>query len=100
MKFIDVKVATVDSFQGQESDIVIISTTRTNSFGFVINARRINVSLSRAKFACFIVGNKKIFESNTHWKNLLNYITQGKSMFNISDKAKWNEVIQTIIKNI
>jgi len=45
-------IGTVDSFQGQERDLIIFSCTRSNSrgaFGFADNAQRLNVALSRAK---------------------------------------------------
>jgi hypothetical protein len=49
-------VSTVDGFQGQERDITLISFVRTlmSSIGFLNDERRINVALTRAKFACWI----------------------------------------------
>ena len=47
-----VKVSTVDGFQGDEEDVIIISTVRCNGrglIGFVENRRRANVSLTRAR---------------------------------------------------
>jgi senataxin len=44
-----VSIATVDSFQGQEAPVVIVSTVRTESAGFVDSAQRLNVSLTRAQ---------------------------------------------------
>lgn len=52
----------VDSFQGQERDVVIYSVTRSNrdgQLGFLRSERRINVALSRAKDALVIVGDDK-----------------------------------------
>jgi superfamily I DNA and/or RNA helicase len=53
-------VATVDSFQGQERDVVIVSLTRSNpagEVGFVSDLNRLNVTLSRAREQLVIVGD-------------------------------------------
>ena len=53
-------VATVDSFQGQERDVVIVSLTRSNrdgAVGFVSDLNRLNVTLSRAREQLVIVGD-------------------------------------------
>lgn len=56
----DVLVATVDSSQGCEADIVILSFTRSNvnrKRGFVVDSKRLNVSLTRAKYQLICVGD-------------------------------------------
>lgn len=53
----DVLVATVDSSQGCEADIVIISLVRTLSSGFLKDDRRMNVALTRARHQLVCVGN-------------------------------------------
>lgn len=53
----DVVVATVDSSQGCEADIVIVSFVRNNSAGFLTDNRRMNVALTRAKYQLICVGN-------------------------------------------
>jgi hypothetical protein len=55
-------VSTVDSYQGREADIVIISTVRTKSVGFVDDRQRINVALTRAKRLVRVVGCKRLFD--------------------------------------
>lgn len=57
---LDIEVATVDSFQGRECDVVLYSTVRSNAsgnIGFLRDYRRINVALSRAKHLLVIVGD-------------------------------------------
>ncbi|PAV16516.1 atp-dependent helicase nam7 [Pyrrhoderma noxium] len=54
-------VFTVDSFQGNEEDYIIISLTRTQQLGFLNDIRRSNVMLSRAKEGMYIVTNAGFF---------------------------------------
>jgi energy-coupling factor transporter ATP-binding protein EcfA2 len=58
-----VEVSTVDSYQGQEGDVVIISTVRTKKAGFVDDAQRLNVALTRAKRILRVVGDLDFFLS-------------------------------------
>ena len=62
------KVETVDSFQGKENEIIIINMVRTKKTGFVNDAQRLNVALTRAKSYLFIIGDKKFWE-NKYWEN-------------------------------
>ena len=61
----NVKIDTVDSFQGQEADIVVFSAVRTESEGFVNDAQRINVALTRAKRVLRIVGDMSFWSSTS-----------------------------------
>ena len=73
-KFIDldIEVGTVDSFQGREKDVIILSTVATNgSLGFLNDPRRINVAISRARMGLIIFGNRNTLEKNKHLKNIL-----------------------------
>lgn len=67
-------INTVDSFQGQEKDIIIVSTARSNekkSLGFLTDERRINVTLTRAKSLLIVVGNGNTLGSNEIWNDFL-----------------------------
>lgn len=56
----NLRVATIDNFQGEEASVVVISLVRSNpqnSCGFLRTSNRINVLLSRAKHGMYIIGN-------------------------------------------
>ena len=57
-----VRLATVDNFQGEEADVVIVSTVRCNDAckkGFLASPNRINVLLSRARHGMIILGSAR-----------------------------------------
>ena len=65
---LDVEIATIDSFQGRECDVVVYSTVRSNAnlrIGFLKDYRRINVALSRARELLVIVGDDLMMENAT-----------------------------------
>lgn len=60
------KIDTVDSYQGKENRIIIVSLVRSNEenkVGFLFKPNRINVALSRAKDRLVIIGNKTMWEN-------------------------------------
>lgn len=59
-----IRVATVDRFQGQEADIVMISLSRNAGSGFLNSPNRINVAITRARKERYIYGNHKFFLNN------------------------------------
>ena len=64
--FKTVQVHTVDSFQGSEADIVLVSFVRTKQVGFLAEPKRINVALTRAKEQLHLIG-----DPNCLWQNEL-----------------------------
>lgn len=64
----DVRVGTVDKFQGQQAPVVIVSLTTSTpedaprGMEFLYSANRLNVATSRAKALCILVGNPPLFE--------------------------------------
>eukprot|EP00729_Bicosta_minor_P002171 gene2171-25400_t len=68
-----VDVGTVDSFQGQERDVIIFSCVRAggNSIGFLSDQKRMNVALTRAKFTLFVIGNAATLRYDPVWRELV-----------------------------
>ncbi|KAJ1819317.1 hypothetical protein LPJ60_003838 [Coemansia sp. RSA 2675] len=57
------RVATVDQFQGQQSDFVVLSLVRTRGVGHLRDLRRLTVALSRARLGLYVVGCRRVFET-------------------------------------
>ncbi|PXF43348.1 Regulator of nonsense transcripts 1-like [Gracilariopsis chorda] len=67
----DMKISTVDSFQGQERDVILVSAVRSNmtgQVGFLKDWRRLNVSITRARLLLVVVGNEETLMNDVHWK--------------------------------
>ena len=68
------RVGTVDSFQGQETDLVIFSATRSNELGdmgFLRDPRRLCVAITRARRGLILVGDARTLRSSHHWSALI-----------------------------
>lgn len=70
-------VNTVDGFQGQERDIIIISLVRSNQeghIGFLSDLRRMNVAMTRARMKLIIMGNAETLSHTRFYKELYEYV--------------------------
>ncbi|PMD43421.1 DEAD helicases superfamily protein-like protein [Hyaloscypha variabilis F] len=56
-------VTTVDKYQGEQNDYVILSLTRTSRVGYLRDIRRLTVALSRARLGLYVLGRREVFES-------------------------------------
>ena len=74
-------VNTVDGFQGQERDIILISLVRSNDggdIGFLRDLRRMNVAITRARMKLIILGSSETMTSHSFYKKLYEYVGQLK----------------------
>lgn len=72
-------VGTVDSFQGQERDIIAISLTRSNrlgDIGFLSDIRRMNVGMTRARRKLLLVGDSSTLSVHPFFKELLAFVAR------------------------
>ena len=72
-----VTVNTVDGFQGQERDIIVISMVRSNDIGevgFLRDLRRMNVAITRARMKVLLVGHRPTLSRHPFYRRLINYI--------------------------
>ena len=85
-------VNTVDGFQGQERDVVLISLVRANDkgqIGFLGDLRRMNVAMTRARMKLIILGHAPTLCRHTFYKALFDYIRS------LSEHEKFSGIRQT-----
>ncbi|WOL07347.1 hypothetical protein Cni_G16087 [Canna indica] len=97
--YFSVKVSSVDGFQGSEEDVIILSTVRSNadgSVGFLSNANRTNVALTRARYCLWVLGNgPTLFNSGSIWAKLVTDAKDRRCFFNATE----DQGIATVIYN-
>ena len=74
-----ITVNTVDGFQGQERDVILISMVRDNergAIGFLKDLRRMNVAITRARMKLIIVGNSETLCQNEFYARLFEYVSE------------------------
>ncbi|KAJ3507038.1 hypothetical protein NLJ89_g6529 [Agrocybe chaxingu] len=86
-KLRDIKVGSVEEFQGQERRVIIISTVRSKTefisadirrnLGFVADKSRLNVALTRAQALLIVIGNPIVLSLDPLWRSFLNYVALG-----------------------
>jgi superfamily I DNA and/or RNA helicase len=74
-----ISVNTIDSFQGQERDVVYIGMTRSNTagdIGFLADVRRMNVAMTRAKRKLVVIGDSSTLASLSFYSEFIAYAEQ------------------------
>jgi ATP-dependent RNA/DNA helicase IGHMBP2 len=73
------RMCTIDSFQGQEKEIIFLSLVRSNEegeIGFLKDYRRMNVAITRAKEELFVIGDSATIASDDFYKSFLSYVEE------------------------
>ena len=94
----EIKVGSVETFQGQERRCIIISTVRSENdllahdrkynLGFVANEKRFNVAVTRAKALLYVIGNPRVLQTDKkNWLPLLRYCRDNGSWMG----QEWDE---------
>jgi superfamily I DNA and/or RNA helicase len=71
------RISTIDSFQGQEKEIIIVSLVRSNEdgdIGFLKDYRRMNVAMTRAKEQLFVIGDSATIGADSFYNAFLSYV--------------------------
>ena len=73
----EMRISTIDSFQGQEKEVIILSLVRSNDdgeIGFLKDYRRMNVAITRAKEQLFVIGDSATIGADAFYNSFLTYI--------------------------
>ena len=85
-----VEINTVDSFQGREKDIVVVSCVRaretigSGDIGFINSLQRMNVALTRARESLIVCCHFPTLETNEAWRDLLDNARSRKVAHNVT----------------
>ncbi|CAH6722281.1 putative ATP-dependent RNA helicase Ecm32p [[Candida] jaroonii] len=74
----DIMIASIDAFQGREKNFILFSCVRSNKdnkIGFLNDARRLNVALTRAKYGLIMIGDYQCLVNDGLWKEFLDHLS-------------------------
>ncbi|XP_076681204.1 putative helicase senataxin isoform X2 [Andrena cerasifolii] len=100
-KKITCEVNTIDSFQGQERDVIILSCVRSEKIGFLSDKQRLCVALTRAKHSLIVCGNFNTgtkFVKDTMWRALLSDARGRQMYFTVKAKAEPRHIHPHVVK--
>lgn len=83
----DIMIASIDAFQGREKNFILFSCVRSNKenkIGFLNDARRLNVALTRAKYGLIMIGDYQCLVNDGLWKEFLDHLLS-KELINNED---------------
>ncbi|XP_068450132.1 putative helicase mov-10-B.1 [Clinocottus analis] len=101
----ELKVGSVEEFQGQERKVIMVSTVRSSinyvkmdkdfSIGFLSNEKRFNVALTRARSLLIVVGNPVILKKDPTWEKFINYCVEEKGYtgFDFKDAEGEDDIV-------
>ncbi len=90
-------MGTVNSFQGQERDIIAITLTRSNpqgEIGFLSDIRRMNVGMTRARRKLLLVGDSSTLCRHPFFGELLAYV---KGVGGIARRMRWADRLDSVM---
>ncbi|CAK9036681.1 ATP-dependent helicase upf1 (Nonsense-mediated mRNA decay protein upf1) (Regulator of nonsense transcripts 1 homolog) (Up-frameshift suppressor 1) [Durusdinium trenchii] len=96
-------VKTVDGFQGNEQDIIVISTVRSNrkgNIGFVRDKRRLNVAITRARLRLWVIGDlTTLAAGDDTWRQFINFCKVRKLVQDVpSDRTQTERNVERLVR--
>ncbi|KAI0180108.1 P-loop containing nucleoside triphosphate hydrolase protein [Hypoxylon sp. FL1284] len=82
-------VTTVDKYQGEQNDYIILSLTRTSRVGYLRDIRRLTVALSRARLGLYILGRREIFEACYELRPAFELLLQRPDKLTLATGEMW-----------
>lgn len=75
----EIVVGSVDKFQGDEREAIVLSTVRSKGLGFLTSSARFNVAITRAKRVLIVIGDDRTLENDGKWKALIDHAKTNRS---------------------
>ncbi|KAF3927592.1 hypothetical protein AA313_de0207095 [Arthrobotrys entomopaga] len=82
-------LTTIDKFQGEQNDYVIVSLVRTKSVGYLRDLRRLTVALSRARLGLYVLGRLKTFQSCFELRDAFRRLLQKPTKLELVTGEMW-----------
>ncbi|KAK0711544.1 P-loop containing nucleoside triphosphate hydrolase protein [Lasiosphaeris hirsuta] len=82
-------VTTVDKYQGEQNDYIILSLTRSSRVGYLRDIRRLTVALSRARLGLYILGRRDIFEGCYELREAFDMLLQRPDKLSLATGELW-----------
>ena len=102
--FIDLHISSIDAFQGREKDFIIVSNVRSNPYdniGFLSDYKRLNASITRAKYGMIVIGNINCLSSKSLiWSEFIKYYSDKGLLVEPEKKEKLDNYEKIIKYNI
>jgi senataxin len=97
----NVEVSTIDGFQGQERDVIVMSCVRTGGIGFLSDSQRLNVALTRARCSLLLCGNFTSLQNDNMWRALLENANQRNVLKHVPNSVARNkhELLKLVLRD-
>lgn len=83
------RVTTVDKYQGQQNDFILLSLVRTESVGHLRDIRRLVVAASRARLGLYVFGRKNLFQNCQELSKTFSLLSANSSVLQLVDGEKY-----------
>uniref|UniRef100_UPI003AABEA36 putative helicase mov-10-B.1 n=1 Tax=Centroberyx gerrardi TaxID=166262 RepID=UPI003AABEA36 len=97
----NITIGSVEEFQGKESEVILVSTVRSNAksieqdqrftLGFVNNEKRFNVAMTRAQALLIVVGNPAVLKTDPNWNQFIEYCSSKGGCWSIDSSHAQGE---------
>ncbi|KAI1726283.1 AAA domain-containing protein [Ditylenchus destructor] len=84
--FPDITIDSVERYQGSERRVIIVSTVRSSSLGFLDCDKRLNTTITRAQELLVIIGCHNNLRRNRNWKNVIEYCRSKNALIGAIDE--------------
>ncbi|XP_041352063.1 uncharacterized protein LOC121370716 [Gigantopelta aegis] len=98
----NIEVGTVDGFQGRENHIIIMSCVRARSssggIGFLADHRRMNVAMTRAKYAFFVIAHLDSLKAADNWRSMIKDARERNLILDVTAMSDFTKITRRCFK--